>query len=788
MIKKNIFLASFVIYWLSMSCVVLAQDTVSTEPANDTLLTNKDSLASSDQIKIDQESAVPSNEHPTEQNKNLENDTLSKRELALIDEALESDIEVNFSNASLQNIVDQISQLFNLTFIPDDIIKIPSATTKALSETKVSFTTNRPLTKQRTWNLFTTFLELAGWSLASTPDPHIYRITATEKANHSPLPTYINTSLDIIPKSDQRIRYVCFLENSTPDLMEPLLKRLQSTTAQIDKFALLRAIIITDTAYNIYSLLQIVRELDKTSSSQVLSVIHLKEADASDVVSLIESLQGKDSKEVAVPWMPPKQESTLFYFSKEVKVIAAPRTNSLIIIGPKEGTKRIEQFILTHVDTELTQRYRPVHVFNLNYAPAEQIANILNKVVGFTGKKSDSKTPTVGETGGVLGGLKHFDHVFIEPEKQNNRLIIRCSEEDYAHLEKIIRELDQRQLQVAIEVMIVEIGSTRTRQWGIQWDTKKNRTLNAQMSGFWGSKIQTTETATPSAHSNSIIANLIGLAKLPEAGTTVLTLGKESIHAIAGILEQDDQSRIIANPFIVTTNKYRASVAIAERRRIEMQTVATSGTKGQQTFNAVWEVSVTPQINDEGIINLNIDIKLEDFDKPLATTADPTNANKTSTHIQTNTNVSNEEVIALGGLIKKKKTVEETRFPVLSRIPIIGNLFKNTTHENEQRTLVVLMTPTIIYPTGETVNTFTQNKAEKTSRIAEWSTERHERNRRDPMFNWFFKATDDDVPNDIRNFVDRAKIKKTEPAPLKSETANAIIQATIKQEENGSND
>jgi type II secretory pathway component GspD/PulD (secretin) len=337
--------------------------------------------------------------------------------------------------------------------------------------------------------------------------------------------------------------------------------------------------------------------------------------------------------------------------------------------------------------------------------------------------------------------------------------------------------------------MILEIGLDRTRQWGVQWHNKKNRTANMQLSGFWGQQgpVTTSTPNTPSTYSNSIIANLIGLAKIPEAGTTILTLGKNSIYAIAGILESDAQTRVIANPFIVATNKYRASVAIAEERRAKMEEIkgGTEGS-GEGSFSAKWEVSITPQINDEGVINLDIDVILEEFANAISGT-DAKNANKKTTRVQTNTNVANKEVIALGGLIKKKKTVEETRFPILSRIPIIGNLFKNTLHENEQTTLVILMSPTIIYTTDEFVDTYTQNKAKETSLVAEYAAERHERNRRDPIYNWFFKAADDQTEKEIRDFVYKNPQEQPEQTPLKSDLksdiANKIIQSAIKDEE-----
>lgn len=709
---------------------------------------------------------------------------LSKIEIEQLKQELEPEVELNFNNASLQNIVDQISQIFDITFIPDDVVKTPGSQVKPLSDSKISFKTNVPFSRKKAWNFFTIFLELAGWSLIPTNDSHVYRITAVEKANKSPLPTYINTSVDILPESDQRIRYVCFLENSTPEQMVGLLKNLTSANAQLDTMPLLRTIIITDVACNIISLLQIIKELDKTSESQILSVINLKEAEATEVVSLIKDLQNKDEPS-SLPYGMQKRETSLFYFPKDVSLISAPRTNSLILIGPREGVKRIEHFILTQVDVELKQMYQPVHIYDLNYAPAKQIADILNSVVQF-GKKSGGGSkeggPTAGEAGGVIGGLKYFGDIFIEPEEQGNRLLIRSNQEDWIHLSKIIDQLDKRQQQVAIEVMIVEISFNKTRQLGVQWQTKNPATIEGQMSGFFGSKAQVATNASPPPYTNTLLANLINLAKVPEAGTMLLTLGKESVYAILGLLDKNVQTRMLANPFIVATNKYTSTVAISETRRAQTQIVGENQA-GNQSFDAKLQVSIMPQINEFGLINLDINVIIENFLQDVSGTS-ANNANKTTRQVQTNANVADKEVLALGGLVQRKKTVTTTRIPILSRIPLIGNIFKNEYHNVIESHLVIFMSPTIIQPTDVTSNLYTRNKSQFMTMLSRAYSEKYERSERDPIYRWFFKEVDgQDMSDDIETFI--AKGTKKQPTPDEPK-ANIITQSVENKKEGAS--
>ena len=778
--KKSIIILLF--FLVSVNILYCSENTVPkpSSKINKLFAQKKDSSQPSNEIK-EEKSQIIDPQEANDTQKEEEVETLSPTEISQLKEELQPDVELNFNNASLQNIVDQISQIFNITFIPDDVVKVPGSSTKPLSDSKISFKTNVPFSRKKAWNFFTMFLELAGWSLVPTSDPSVYRITNIKNANKLPLPTYINTSIDVLPESDQRIRYVCFLENSSPEQMSNLLKNLVSANAQLDMMKTLQAIIITDAAYNIISLLKIIKELDKTSESQILSVINLKEAETTEVAALIKSLQNKKD-ENAAPWMAPKNESSLYYFSKDVTLIPSPRTNSLILVGPREGVRRIEQFIASHVDIELKQMYRPVHVYELNYAPAKQVAEILNNVVQF-GKKSSGggkEGPSATESGAVIGGLKYFGDVFIQPEDQGNRLLIRSNQEDWVHLSKIIDQLDKRQLQVAIEVMIIELDLDRTRQLGVQWQTKNPAKIEGQMTGFFGNDAQVaTITNTPATYSNTLLGNLISLAKSATTGTTLFTLGKESVYAILGILSTDTQSRLLANPFIVATNKYQSVVAISETRRAQSQTIGTGATasSGISNFDAKLQVSITPQINEFGLINLDINVIIEDFLEPASGT-DASNANKTTRQVYTNANVADKEVLALGGLVKRKKVITKSKIPVLGDIPLIGNIFKNEKYTMENSQLVIFMSPTIIKPTDESSNLYTRNKSKFMTIVSRGIADQYEKDDRDPIYRWFFKDADYEMSDDIERFVSKGTKEEKE----KGKTANVISQSVTNGE------
>lgn len=590
------------------------------------------------------------------------------------------------------------------------------------------------MSKRRAWDLFQTLVGLAGFSVIPTNDPKIYRITSIARANRSPLPTFINSTLDLLPNNDERIRYVTTLTNAKPDQMKNLLEKLKSPTSVIDVFQELNALIITDTAYNTKAIMHIVQELDRSSTPQILSVLRLKQADAEEVADLIKQLQGKDSPGQRSAFA--KKPATLYFVPQEATVLPEPRTNSLIIIGPKNAVARIEQVIQEQIDVSLKQMYEPVHTYTLNYAPAQQVADILNNVLQY-GAQSGA-----GKTGGVRAGEKYFSNVYVQAETQSNRLIIRANKSDYEHLKTIISQLDQRQPQVAIEVLIISLKTDELRQLGIQWNSKNDRKVNAQMSGFLNQSPPVIDPTT-----GSIVSNLISLATLASAGSTVVSFGKESVWAIFAAVQTLTESRVISNPFLVATNKYQSVVSVGETRRVQIGSVQGSTTP-QPTFgniDANLTVTATPQINSMGIITLEINVSIEQFTQALqpgnTTVASAGNTDKRS--VSTTAHLADSEVLALGGLIRTTQNNTGNSLPLLSRIPLVGNLFRNQAKTMTQDNLIVFICPKIIRPDNDTSSQYTTVKKEFAKDVVGGISALSD-NPRDPIFNWFFKPIEKD--------------------------------------------
>lgn len=671
----------------------------------------------------------------------------AKREFAKVEQkALEDEkIELQFENADLQNLVQQIQELFHVTFITDDAIEpLPKGQTKALKGNKITFKTSTPLSRQQAWDVFITFMSISGFNIVPQSDPTIYRIETTQAAQRAPLPTYIGVSYETLPDNDQMIRYLYFLENASVETMAGIIPALQSKDAAppllLNEH---KAIILTDKSYNIKALMKIVTELDQVTHPQAMSVLKLRQADATEVRKLYDSLT-QQGEEERTPFRSfgPRRQPTAIYFPENARIIEEPRTNSLIILGSKDAIKKIEEFIIKYVDVDLEQPYSPLYVYQLQYADAETIANIMNNTTKL-GQETEA-----GKTGGVRGQDKYLRNMHFTAEPSTNQIIIKGDYNDYLVAKEIIQQLDEPQPQVAIEVLILSVDLKDEKELGVQLRSKYpgldgllGTKVEFQTSGLKaGGTAQGVVTNTSGTGATRLLGNLLKLVTSPGhggPGNTIVTFGQD-IYGVWGLfqaLQTVTNLQVISNPFLVASNKTPAVVSLGETRRVTSGTIIGGGTTPDQEVKAndtaELKVNITPQINSDGMIILKLRVELSEF-----TSTDESSGNKTIKLVDTQALVADREVLALGGLIKNttKETLSKT--PILGDVPVLGWLFKNKSKSLDKTSLLILMSTKIIpaHATSE-VNVFTQDRLDKyRGTTGEFSAQ----DRHDPIHRMFF--------------------------------------------------
>lgn len=711
-------------------------------------------------------------------------------------------VEFQFENTDLLNLINQVSELFNVTFITDDIIdQLPQGSQTQLGKTsgaKISFRTHKAMTKKQAWTLFLSFLDIAGFAAVPQPTPRWYRIVALPKGQAGPkfpVPSYIGVDPQTLPDNDQLIRFVYFVENGNYDVIFNVVDKLRSTSSEVVGLGEAKAFILTDKSYNIKMLMVIVKELDRVSLPQAMSVLKLRSADATTVAELFKALTGKGETQQPL-FMPQRKEASALYFPENTTVIPEPRTNALILLGTPEAIEKIEDFVRRHIDKDPDVPHSPLFHFDLKYADALTVVKILDA----TAKEFGSGTEA-GKVGGLRGVDKYFKAVSFIADPNTNRVIMRGDYQDYLMIKELVESLDEPQPQVAIEVLLLEVDQAKSKFLGAQVRSKNGgicgvgpfngHNVQFQTSGLTPAgqgiverTVPTTETdPQPVSVPCRLMGQLLDLVKGLPAGNTILTLGADcmGVWGIFRILESFTALEILANPFTVTSNKQRAVINIGNIRRVVSSSVIseTNTTEGFENMEDGILVEVVPLINSDGMISLEIKVSLQRFTE--GSVADQTA--KTTREVVTKAIVADREVLAIGGLIQNRMNSNQSKVPVLGDLPLIGWLFKNKSKDNQQNNLLILISTQIIDPRNPSSSArFTEHHINDYYGSLDSMSDMNQN--RDPIHNIFFAESPDSVERKVETSIFNKPAKRTKK--MRALSKQMDNQAPEKQSEQSS--
>lgn len=622
-------------------------------------------------------------------------------------------IAFNFEEANLQNLISYMEAVHNIKFISEDIV--PTAKdAKGVAGHKITFRTNRNLTRKESWDLCVTFLHIAGLNVAPMSQQGFYRLVPLAKANNEPIPTYIGVDADVLPETDMIVRYVYFARNVDPSKIQPILKNMQSGSAKIDVYAPLKGLIFTDRANSIKSLMKIVTELDRAALPEVLSVVKLKHANVEDVITLYTSLKpSAASLQPQRVWVNSKKESSIEYFPQDVVMVPYTRMNSLILLGTAKDVQRIEEFITKYVDVAIDRQAPPLFTYRLQYTNAKDMTDLLTKMVGY-----GQSTPA-GQYGGVRDNLKYFQKMSVIADSWTNSLIINATQDDYLALKPLIEELDVPQKQVGLEVLFVQVKDVDVKTLGAQISGPNGQNavvdgaslfgptfmpgVTAQTSGVpQGSPIVVTHSGSSTTEDFSIkssLARLLGNNLVNEVGSILVTFGKP-IWALFKVLKTITSTHIIANPFVVVSNNSTAVISSGEQRRlVSGEVISSSAVKatGLTPIDANLTVTITPMINKGSVVNLNIKVENSQFTQSVSTQNSP----RDSKVVQTVASVANGETLVLGGIMVENYASTSTGVPFLEHIPVFGWFFKSKTRSVTRDHFLIFICPRLLDPLAD---------------------------------------------------------------------------------------
>ena len=370
-----------------------------------------------------------------------------------------------------------------------------------------------------------------------------------------------------VPEKGRVISQLIRLRHITAEEAQKALEGFKDPNGLFQVFERNNTILVTDTQENINRMLEVVRELDV--ANPVLEDVFVRQiqyAVATEIKTALETIVTESQKEGQQATSGPKASGAPGFTSArpatpqpgrllslhnrpglnkpepapatpnvtmmaqvsdadrgmirgKVLILADDRSNKLIIITTKTNMDFFDKVIET-LDVETTPEVN-VEVIRLKYAESEDVASMLNDLIGNGSSSSQAKNnsnanaakngaanrnltqtraggaatrpqttnPTFSKSAASTLGELNKDNIKILADKRINGIVVMARKADMKAVKEVIEDMDVKLSQVLIETVIVQVELGDDLQTGIDWVQRGRERKTRQATDALGAKM-----------------------------------------------------------------------------------------------------------------------------------------------------------------------------------------------------------------------------------------------------------------------------------------------------------
>lgn len=618
----------------------------------------------------------------------------------------------NLQDVDIRTLINQVSKQTGKNFIVDPRV-----------QGKVTFISNTPLLSDELYQVFLSILNTHGYAAASSNNS--IKIVPIFEANYQSVPT---VRPQTTATNNDFVVQVAAVQNLNASQLATTLRPLLPPSSQIIAYPQTNSLIISGPANKMTQIDQIIKGLDQPTAGNI-EIIPLHYAIATQVVATLK------------PMLPAAgQVGAGGQSTGGVNISADVGGNSILISGPPVDRARVKALIKQmDVLQSTTAIQNTVEVIQLRYLKATDFAPVLINLVNGqssagssnqqsqdgSGSDSDFSINSQGSSSGGYGqssngtstgtasggynsstnsGLnltlptlpvmqranaggtiinttsnnntqQNPNNIQIVAEETTNSLVISAPLAEMNKLKAIIAELDVRPQQVLIEAIIVEVDESVLENLGIQWGATLPSGVNMQDS----------------------FASMTGAG----VGVGVVDFGR--IRAIINYITSNSTSNILSTPSLVVLNNHKAQILVGQQVSFVSGQYSTTGSSSTVTpftttnqQNVALTLNVIPQIGPNGTVRLLIKQGNQTLASQNSSSFINNNPVVNEADLVTSIIMKSDQILVLGGLISNQFEDTTTSVPFISKVPVIGEFFKNRNPNDVKKNLMVFLHPVIL--------------------------------------------------------------------------------------------
>ncbi|KGD26985.1 type III secretion outer membrane pore, YscC/HrcC family [Burkholderia pseudomallei] len=285
----------------------------------------------------------------------------------------------------------------------------------------------------------------------------------------------------------------------------------------------------------------------------------------------------------------------------------------------------------------------------------------------------------------------------IQADPRTNSILVRDVPEHMAQYPDLIALLDVKPRLIEIEARIIEIDEGALKQLGVDWRAHNSHFDLQTGTGLTSQNGYANGTLNPTFGSITLSGNdSVGVPASPLGLSLTAVLGDAGRYLLARInaLESSNQARTDASPKVTTLDNVEA---VMDNKKQFFVRVAGYTSADLYSISTGVSLRVLPMVVDEGgRTQIKLDVRIVDGELSQQTVDNiPVIV---SNEINTQAFIEQGQALLIAGYKVDARSSTQSGVPVLSKLPLVGALFRSTDKQNSHSERLFLVTPRVIEP------------------------------------------------------------------------------------------
>jgi general secretion pathway protein D len=624
--------------------------------------------------------------------------------------ATKDGLVLNFVDADVRDVVRSVmGQTLKLSYVIDPAVK-----------GLVTMQTTEPIPMKKVLPTLEATLALSGIAIVKNDD--LYRVVASDAAARGPVVpslrprpggTHDAYGVQIVP-----LRYVSATEMQK--ILEPMTRK--DGVLRVDTASNL--LLLAGTADERQAMSDVVRIFDVNRlAGMSFALVPLKYSETSAVVADLDKVFG---------------ESGPVDMGGALRFLPLERMNAVLAVSANPNYLARAREWIARLDVGSPSKDRRTYIYHVQHALAVDLASVLSKIFGAkvdyvesqrvdtssSGLSQSLVQPVTGRSAGRSAGRSQpesliqaqpasragaatpagrttrsgsiaalarndaadttrpaeADGIRIIADDTNNSIVVLATPNEFREIEDVLKRMDVTPLQVLIEATIAEVRLDDQLRYGVKWFLESGR------ASFTLSDIAT------------------GAVQSTFPGFSFLFAGSKT-RVILDALDSVTDINVISSPQLMVLDNHTADLLVGDQVPVATQSAVSVINPDAPIVNSIEfrdtgvVLRVTPRVNKGGMVNLEIEQEVSDVVPTTTSGIDsPTIRQR---RIKSTVAIQSGETVALGGLIRDRRTDVSEGVPFVSHVPVLGALFGSKDNSTEKTELLVLITPRVIHNTEQ---------------------------------------------------------------------------------------